>query len=79
MKSSVAITLMLVGAAMIPSPLVISYLYRGEPPIHQGSGIGYSWACFLAGCASMAVGIVASLKVSPAREDRLDYYTAEVR
>jgi hypothetical protein len=61
MKPSVAITLILVGAAMILGPLVFSYLYHGEPPIHSGSGIGYSWACFLAGCASMAIGIVASL------------------
>lgn len=70
MKSSVAITLVLVGAAMILGPLVFSYLYRGEPPIHSGSGIGYSWACFLAGCAAMVTGIVASLKVSPECEDR---------
>ena len=71
MKSSVAITLILVGAAMILGPLVFSDLYHGEPPIHSGSGIGYSWACFLAGCASMAIGIVASLKFSPVHEDRL--------
>ncbi len=47
MKSSVVITLVFVGAAMILGPLVFSYLYHGEPPIHRDTGIGYSWACFL--------------------------------
>ena len=69
MKSSVAITLIFVGATMILGPLVFSYLYHGEPPIHSGSGIGYSWACFLAGCASLVTGIVASLNASQVRED----------
>ena len=71
MKSSVAITLILVGAAMILGPLVFSYVYHGEPPIHRDSGIGCSWACLLAGCASMPIGIVVSLTVSAACKDRL--------
>jgi len=73
MRSTVVITLIFVGAAMILVPLVFSYVYHGEPPIHSGSGIGYSWACFLAGCASMAIGIVASFNPSPVPEDRRDY------
>jgi hypothetical protein len=61
MRSSVANCLIIV---MVLGPLVLSYLYHGEPPVHRDAGIGYSWACFLAGCATIITGILPSLGVA---------------
>lgn len=66
MRSSVALCLIIVGAVMVLGPLVLSYLYHGEPPVHRDAGIGYSWACFLAGCATITTGIFLSLGVASA-------------
>ena len=66
MRSSVALCLIIVGAVMVLGPLVLSYLYHGEPPVHRDAGIGYSWACVLAGCATITTGIFSSLGVASA-------------
>lgn len=71
MKSNVAISLIIAGAVMILAPLVLSYLYHGEPPVHRDAGIGYSWACFLAGVATIAIGIYSSLGVASASDVRV--------
>jgi NADH:ubiquinone oxidoreductase subunit 6 (subunit J) len=64
MKSSITICLIIVGAVMVLGPLVLSYLYHGEPPVRRDAGIGYSWACFLAGCATITTCIFTSLGVT---------------
>jgi len=69
MRSSVAMCLIIVGAVMVLGPLVLSYLYHGEPPVHRAAGIGYSWACFLAGCATITTGIFSSLCVASASDN----------
>jgi hypothetical protein len=66
MSSTVAMCLIIVGAVMVLGPLVLSYLYHGDPPVHRDAGIGYSWACFLAGCATITTGIFSSLGVTSA-------------
>ncbi len=71
MKSNVAVSLIIAGAVMILAPLVLSYVYHGEPPVHRDAGIGYSWACFLAGVASIAIGIFSSLGVASKTEVRI--------
>ena len=71
MKSNVAVSLIIAGVVMILAPLVLSYLYHGEPPVHRDAGIGYSWACFLAGVATIAIGIYSSLGVASASDVRV--------
>jgi|LakMenEpi03Aug12_release.lakeMendotaPanAssembly.Ray.scaffolds.fasta_scaffold2114745_2 hypothetical protein len=68
MKSTVAVSLIIAGVVMILAPLVLSYLYHGEPPVHRDAGIGYSWACFLAGVATITIGIYSSLGVASASD-----------
>lgn len=68
MKSSVTICLVIVGAIMVLGPLVLSYLYHGEPPVHRDAGIGYPWACFLVGFATITTGIFSSFGVASASD-----------
>ena len=71
MKSNVAVSLIIAGAVMILAPLILSYVYHGEPPVHRDAGIGYSWACFLAGCVTITIGICSSLGVASASDVRV--------
>ena len=63
MKSSVAITVIIVGAVLILAPMLLSYANTGEPPenLFRVGGKFYPWCCMLSGITTIGIGIKLSL------------------